>query len=746
MATLASRLSTRSLARASARHPWRTVVIWIGVIAVAVGLNVAFLQDGLTTEFTFSTAPESVRGARLLEERLRGPRPINEIIVVRSSSLIVDDDAFEATVTGLFDDVMALGPDVVESGVNYYQFRLPNFISDDRHTVIIPFVMAGTLDQANDNIGGLFALVEEAGGADAFDVYLVGEASVAWETNELSVREIEQGERVGVPMALLILLVLFGAVVAAFVPLVLAALAIVTALGATALVGLFVELSFFVTLMISMIGLATGIDYSLIVVSRFREEMGRGRSKLEAVEIAGATASRTVFFSGLTVVLALAGLLLHPASIFQSLATGAILVVVAAVALTTTLLPAALALLGAHVNALRLPIIGRRIGVAADVGGGFWTAVTRVVMRYPLLSFVAAAGIMVAAALPALDLKTGFNGVDSLPDGVQSKDAFFILEEEFSFGVVSPMEIVIDAPAADEAVLSAIEALRETLAADPDFVGASRVRVNAEGDLTLVSVPVAGEPASDEAIAALKRLRSDYLPAAFAGVDAEILVTGETAFNDDFFEITDRYTPIIFAFVLTLSFVLLTVAFRSIVIPLKAIILNLLSVGAAYGLMVLVFQKGYGADLLGFQTSEMIDAWIPLFLFAVLFGLSMDYHVFLLSRIRERYDQTHDNAESVAYGLRSTAGLITGAALIMVAVFGGFASGDLISNQQIGFGLAVAVFLDATIVRTVLVPASMRLLGRANWYYPRFLEWVPRVGIEGVAELEPAPAPAGGAE
>ena len=746
MATLASRLSTRSLARASARHPWRTVVIWIGVIAVAVGLNAAFLQDGLTTEFTFSTAPESVRGARLLEERLRGPRPINEVIVVRSSGLTVNDDAFEATVTGLFDDVMALGPDVVESGVNYYQFRLPNFISDDRHTVIIPFVMAGTLDQANDNIGGLFALVEEAGGADAFDVYLVGEASVAFETNELSVREIEQGERVGVPMALLILLVLFGAVVAAFVPLVLAALAIVTALGATALVGLFVELSFFVTLMISMIGLATGIDYSLIVVSRFREEMGRGRSKLEAVEIAGATASRTVFFSGLTVVLALAGLLLHPASIFQSLATGAILVVVAAVALTTTLLPAALALLGAHVNALRLPIIGRRIGVAADVGGGFWTAVTRVVMRYPLLSFVAAAGIMVAAALPALDLKTGFNGVDSLPDGVQSKDAFFILEEEFSFGVVSPMEIVIDAPAADEAVLSAIEALRETLAADPDFVGASRVRVNAEGDLTLVSVPVAGEPASDEAIAALKRLRSDYLPAAFAGVDAEILVTGETAFNDDFFEITDRYTPIIFAFVLTLSFVLLTVAFRSIVIPLKAIILNLLSVGAAYGLMVLVFQKGYGADLLGFQTSEMIDAWIPLFLFAVLFGLSMDYHVFLLSRIRERYDQTHDNAESVAYGLRSTAGLITGAALIMVAVFGGFASGDLISNQKIGFGWAVAVFLDATIVRTVLVPASMRLLGRANWYYPRFLEWVPRVGIEGVAELEPAPAPAGGAE
>ena len=740
MATMMSRLSTRSLASASARHPWRTVLVWAGIIAVAIGLNAALLEDGLTTEFAFSNDPESTRGARLLEDRLRGPRPINEIIIVRSNELTVDDGLFEATVTGLFEDVMALGPDVVEGGVNYYQFRLPDFVSDDRRTTIIPFVMAGALDDANDNIEKLFAIVEEAGASAAFDVYLVGEASVALETNELTFRDIEQGERVGVPIALLILLVLFGAVLAAFIPLLLAVLAIVLAFGATAFVGLFVDLSFFVTLIITMIGLAVGIDYSLIVVSRFREEMGRGRSKLDAIERAGATANRTVFFSGLTVVFALAGLLIHPASVFQSLGTGAILVVVAAVALTTTLLPAALSLLGGRVNALRLPFIGRRIGASADADGGYWATVVRIVMRYPVLSFLAASGVMVAAALPALDINTGFNGVDSLPDGVQSKEAFFILEEEFSFGVVSPMEIVIDGDANSEAVKAGIAALREMLAADPDFVGPSRVRVNADGDLSLVSVPVAGEPASDEAIEALRRLRSDYLPAAFEGVDAEILVTGETAFNDDFFEITDRFTPIIFVFVLSLSFLLLTVAFRSIVIPLMSIILNMLSVGAAYGLMVLVFQKGYGAGVLGFQTTPMIDAWIPLFLFAVLFGLSMDYHVFLLSRIRERYDQTGDNAESVAYGLRSTAGLITGAALIMVAVFGGFASGDLIANQQIGFGLAVAVLLDATIVRTVLVPATMRLLGKWNWYYPAFLEWVPRIGIEGEVETAPAGA------
>ena len=740
MATMMSRLSTRSLASASARHPWRTVLVWAGIIAVAIGLNAALLEDGLTTEFAFSNDPESTRGARLLEDRLRGPRPINEIIIVRSNELTVDDGLFEATVTGLFEDVMALGPDVVEGGVNYYQFRLPDFVSDDRRTTIIPFVMAGALDDANDNIEKLFAIVEEADASAAFDVYLVGEASVALETNELTFKDIEQGERVGVPIALLILLVLFGAVLAAFIPLLLAVLAIVLAFGATAFVGLFVDLSFFVTLIITMIGLAVGIDYSLIVVSRFREEMGRGRSKLDAIERAGATANRTVFFSGLTVVFALAGLLIHPASVFQSLGTGAILVVVAAVALTTTLLPAALSLLGGRVNALRLPFIGRRIGASADADGGYWATVVRIVMRYPVLSFLAASGVMVAAALPALDINTGFNGVDSLPDGVQSKEAFFILEEEFSFGVVSPMEIVIDGDANSEAVKAGIAALREMLAADPDFVGPSRVRVNADGDLSLVSVPVAGEPASDEAIEALRRLRSDYLPAAFEGVDAEILVTGETAFNDDFFEITDRFTPIIFVFVLSLSFLLLTVAFRSIVIPLMSIILNMLSVGAAYGLMVLVFQKGYGAGVLGFQTTPMIDAWIPLFLFAVLFGLSMDYHVFLLSRIRERYDQTGDNAESVAYGLRSTAGLITGAALIMVAVFGGFASGDLIANQQIGFGLAVAVLLDATIVRTVLVPATMRLLGKWNWYYPAFLEWVPRIGIEGEVETAPAGA------
>ena len=241
---------------------------------------------------------------------------------------------------------------------------------------------------------------------------------------------------------------------------------------------------------------------------------------------------------------------------------------------------------------------------------------------------------------------------------------------------------------------------------------------------------MAGESSSEEAISAVQRLRGRYIPEAFVGADAEVLVTGFTAFNLDFFEIVDTYTPFVFAIVLSLSFMLLTVAFRSLVVPTKAIIMNLLSVGTAYGLMVLVFQKGVGADLLGFQQSDIIDACIPLFLFSVLFGLSMDYHVFLLSRIRERYDQTKDNTGAVAYGLRTTAGMITGAALIMVAVFSGFASGETVSNQQVGFGLAVAVLIDATLVRSVLVPASMLLLGNANWYFPSWLNWLPDLRIE----------------
>ena len=324
-------------------------------------------------------------------------------------------------------------------------------------------------------------------------------------------------------------------------------------------------------------------------------------------------------------------------------------------------------------------------------------------------------------------------------EGTQTREAFELLEEKFSFGVSFPTEIVIDGDVNSQPVQAGIQRLRDTIATDPDFFGQPSLVANDTGDLALLTTAVAGETGSDQALGAVRRLRDKYIPEAFAGVQADVLVTGTQGFIVDAFDAIDRFTPIVIALVLGLSFILLTVVFRSIVVPAKAIIMNLLSVGAAYGLLVLVFQKGVGADLLGFQQTDVIDIWIPLFLFSVLFGLSMDYHVFLLTRVRERYDQTKDNAEAVAYGLRATAGLITGAALIMVAVFSGFASGEAVANQQMGFGLAVAIFLDATIVRTILVPASMRLLGDWNWYLPNFLRWLPDLRVEAA---EPAEATA----
>jgi RND superfamily putative drug exporter len=350
-------------------------------------------------------------------------------------------------------------------------------------------------------------------------------------------------------------------------------------------------------------------------------------------------------------------------------------------------------------------------------------------MRRPVLSLILAGGILIAAIVPVTDFKLGASGISTLPDHLESKEGFLILEEDFSFGLITPAQIVIDGRIDSAPVQAGIEHLTVLIEADDSFYGTPALEVNGSGDLAELSAPVVGDPGDEEAIEAVRRLRNDYIPQAFAGVDAEVHVGGATASGIDYIDLTGKSLPLVFLFVLSLSFVLLTVVFHSIVVPIKAILMNLLSVGATYGLVVLVFQKGFGADLLGFQATDKFEAWVPIFLFCLLFGLSMDYHVFLLSRVRERFDQTGDNTGSVAFGLRSTGRIITGAALIMVAVFSGFASGELVMFQQLGFGMAVAVFLDATIVRSILVPSAMQLLGTRNWYLPRWLNWLPQVRL-----------------
>ncbi len=720
---------TQRLAMLSARRPWTVIAVWL-VLLVAGGALTMNLGDVLTSEFGMSVKPESAKADDLLEDRLRGEKQGQELVLIVSDDATVNDAAFRTAAERVIVELRA-STRAVKSAVSYYETQAPGLVSDDQRVLLIPVNVIGEWAEGADNVGPIVDVVEEANGRDGFEVLTAGEGSIARTFNEASSEDAEAGESIGVPIALVILLLVFGAAVAAGIPLVMAIISIVVAFGVATIIGRTNELYILVLNIVPKIGLAVGIDYSLLLVQRFREERAHGLEKLEAIAMAGATASRTVVFSGGTVIVGLLGMTVVPSNVYRSIAIGTCTVSAIAVLSALTLLPAVLSLLGDKVNALRIPFVQGVTSRDADDTAGFWGRVATVVMGHPWISVLTSGGILVGLALPALTISLGLSGVTSLPENADVRRAFTILEAEFSGGRVAPVEIVVDAAVVEAAPVQAgIDRLKAALARDAVF-GEPTVETNEAGDLALISVTLAGDPDSDAAHAAVRRLRDDAIPAAFEGVDADVLVTGTTAGNEDFYNVIRTYAPYVFGFVLGLSFLFLMVVFRSIVVPAKALVMNLLSVGAAYGLLTLVFQHGVGAGLLGFQETENIEVWLPLFLFSVLFGLSMDYHVFLLSRIRERFDQTGDNARSVAFGLRSTAGMITGAAMIMVAVFMGFALGDTVALQQVGFGLAVAVILDATIIRCVLVPASMELLGNWNWYLPGWLRWLPDLRIEG---------------
>ena len=718
---------TESLARACARRPWVTVGIWVAAIALAIVLMINYLGDALVTDVEPTNNPESSAALDLMNERLgiSEYEDLDEMIIVRSSTLMVDDPEFRSRVEQIYADLMVLGQDVVLGGATYYMTQDPSMVSPDRHSALIAFKMP--MD-ADEKMAQVYAVGDRYVTGD-FEVFHTGNAAFMADSMELAEGSMTTGETIGISAAIVILAIVFGAIAAAVLPIVLGIASIVVALGLTALVGQTMDLTFMITNMITMMGLAVGIDYSLFILTRFREERSRGLGKMDAIGAAGATASRAVFFSGLTVVLALTGLVIFPLSIFISMGIGCILVVVAAITASLTLLPAMLGLLGDKVNAIRIPFIQRRkADQTYESANGFWGRMTRVVTRVPVLSLVIVVAILLIAAIPFLDKNTGMSGISGIPDYLRSKQGYLVLQEEFHIGMDTPAIIVVDGDLTSEKTRAGIDSLQSSLETDPAFA-ASFVVPYPDKNMAIVYASVSGDSMSIQTMDAVKTLRADYIPRAFGDSPVRAMVTGETAFMVDFNQTTNNYTPFIFAYVLALSFIILILAFRSVVISTTAIIMNLLSVGAAYGLIVLVFQKGVGADFFGFIQVEVIETWLPLFLFTLLFGLSMDYHVFLLSRVRERFKQTGDNSEAVSFGLRSTGRLITGAALIMVAVFGGFALGDLVMLQQMGFGLAVAVFLDATLVRCVLVPATMKLLGRHNWYLPKWLEWIPNVSL-----------------
>jgi RND superfamily putative drug exporter len=727
---------TERLARASSGRPWLVVGLWLIAILVSFVLVAMFLAFEGEAEITRTT--ESKQARRTLDrgfpQEAGTGTAISEVVIVRAEDGEVRSAATRARVAALAEELRRAGAERV---VTYDEEQ--RLVSQDRDSTVLLLALGR---DGEDNVEDVVDVVKRLDDEPGYRAAVTGERTADADEDEASLEDLKKGELFfGAPLALVVLLLVFGAVVAGLVPLMLAVTSIVVALALVALLAQAYDLSVFTQNMLIGMGLALGIDYSLFTLSRYREERLQGQETPDAIATAGATAGRAVLFSGIAFALAMLGLLLVPSTIFRSLGAGAILVGIVSVIAALTLLPAVLALLGDRVNALRIPFFGRAAEQAGREGR-FWGAIVRRVMRRPVVSLALAAGLLLALAAPVLALDTGTSGAATLPDRFESKQGYLLLREEFPKESTEPVEIAVAGEVGGSAVKGALARLEQELARRP-ILGEPIVETNEADTVARITVPIGGNPDGERAIETVRELRSDVVPRAFAGVDAEVYVGGDTAEELDYHDTVNLWLPLVLLFVLGLSFLLLTLAFRSIVVPATAIGMNLLSVGAAYGLLVLVFQEGVGNEILGLREAETIDAWVPLFLFAVLFGLSMDYQVFLLSRIRERYAQTGDTDAAISFGIGSTARLITGAALIIIAVFWGFAMGDTIAFQQMGFGVAVALLIDATIVRSVLVPATMKLLGKRNWYLPAWLTWLPDVHVEGAEPrreaLQPIP-------
>jgi RND superfamily putative drug exporter len=710
---------TERLARWCADRPRRTLGLWIGAVVVALAL-VATALHGLTSNAHVIGSPGSTKAANAIDKGFP-PTPaevknfVTDVVVVSSPRYTANDPAYRAFVARLEREIRATGK---ASNVRSYLDAARAPVSRDRHAVLVQLLIGSDSDA-----GPVESVVKKASGGP-FAVAITGDHSVGYDFGKQSQKDLESGELgIGLPAALIVLVLVFGAVVAGLVPVLLAILSIVVGLGIVALISLEFQLSVFIVNMLTGMGLALGIDYSLFVVSRYREERELDNSKEDSIARTGATASRAVLFSGTTFVIALTGMFLVPTTIMRSLALGAIVVGVVSVIAALTLLPALLSLLGDRVNSLRVPYFGRNIGHE----GRFWRLIVEAVLRRPALYLVVSVAAMLALASPIFGLHIGASGVSTLPDSLPSKQGYIALQR--AFPVQNPYPVNIVAVGGDASTRAAMARLRRRLASDPRF-GPGRVSTSRVTGALWLAVPIRGDAVAGPAVSAVRDLRSDVIPSLFAGTAAKVYVGGKTAENIDYFDAVTNPTPYVLAFVLGLSLILLTIAFRSIMVALVSIVLNLLSVGAAYGLLTLVFLHGDGAGIFGFQHAHQVDAWVPLFLFSVLFGLSMDYQVFLMSRIKERYDLSGSTREAVASGVASTARIITGAALIIVVVFAGFAAGQLVMFQQMGFGVAVALLLDATVIRSIVLPSMLALLGDRAWYLPHWLDWLPHVEVE----------------
>jgi RND superfamily putative drug exporter len=679
---------------------------------------IATSLHGLSSNSHVVGKPESTKAADAIARAFPqvAATAKQDVIVVNSATKTVDTPQFQAFGRSLAAKLQATGEAVVIDPTR-------PIVSPDRHAALVPVLI-----RSDSGAASVEEVVQQANGGP-FEVGITGYRTANHDFGRQSQKDLETGELAfGLPAALIVLVLVFGAVVAGLVPVLMAVIAIIVALGLVAILSQAFELSVFIVNMLTGMGLALGIDYSLFVVSRYREERRLGFAKDDAIAVAGATASRAVLFSGSTFVVALIGMFIVPTSIMRSLALGAILVGIVSVAAALTLLPALLSVLGDRVDSLRVPVLGRNLGRADAAEGRFWRRIVDGVLRRPALWLGVAAAAMLAAASAIFGLHIGANGVSTLPSNLPSKQGHVLLQRTFPVQNPEPVRIVaVGGNAA--AVHGDLVQLNHRLVDEGSF-GAGAIQSSARKRVALLTVPVRGDVVGGSAVSAVRDLRKNVIPSIFGNSGTQVYVGGITAENVDYFDAVTNPTPYVLLFVLGLSFVLLTIAFRSIVVAFVSVLLNLLSVGAAYGLLTLVFLYGHGAGFFGFQHTHVIDAWVPLFLFSVLFGLSMDYQVFLMSRIKERYDASGSTHGAVSDGVATTARIITGAALIIVVVFAGFAAGKLVMFQQMGFGVAVALLLDATVIRSVVLPAMLGLLDRRSWYLPRWLDWLPHVEVE----------------
>jgi len=717
------------MGRWSARHRKTAIFGWLAFVVASFAVGIAFPMQ--TIDEADWNVGEARKGDHIIRDGGFALDEQDEFVLVQSDTQTVDHAAFRAVVAdavatlGRFDEVAKLRSPLAAGNEGQ--------ISEDRHSALIQFSPKGSYDDAVTYIDSVVAATGNVAQRNS-DYYVgqAGSASTGKALDELFEGQLAMAGLLSIPLTLGILLLVFGSVVGASIPLLLGLTSVFATMGLIGIPSRLVPMDENISAVILLIGLAVGVDYSLFYIRRERDERRAGRSESAALEAAAATSGRAVLISGVTVMIAMAGMFFSGDVTFMSFAVGTMMVVAVAMIGSLTVLPAMLSWLGDRIEKVRVPLIWR---LKRDDGEGrVWSAILDRVLRRPVVSAAAATAVLVTLAVPALTLNTAMSGLDALPASLKELQSYNKINDAFPGGA-TPAVVAIAGDASDPELQAAVAELRRRALATGQALEPIHVEAAPGGKAVQVQIPLVGKGTDGDSTAALATLREDVIPATLGKVSGiEYAVTGDTAGSKDWNDAMRSAVPIVFGFVLAFAFLLLLVTFRSVVIPLKAIVMNLLSVAAAYGVVVAVFQWGWGENLLDFNSNGGVAAWLPMFLFVILFGLSMDYHVFILSRIREYYDRGLSTEEAVSRGIRSTAGVVTSAAAVMVLVFGVFALMPLIDMKEMGIGLAAAILIDATIVRGVLLPATMKLLGGWNWYLPRWLEWLPRLEHERSAE------------